>query len=54
MASEVIYRWLLAEVAQILQLPNDERRVERMKPIEIAASPVRNLAISVERIAREA
>ena len=49
MASEVIYRWLLAEVAQILQIPDDERRVERMKPIEVAASPVRNLAIFVER-----
>jgi hypothetical protein len=44
MASELIYRWLLPKVAQILQIRNDERRVERMKPIEVAASPVRNLA----------
>jgi Tn3 transposase DDE domain len=48
MASELIYRWLLSKVAQILQMPNDERRIERMKPIEVAASPVRNLAISVK------
>ena len=48
MASELIYRWLLSKVAQILQIPNDERRVERMKPIEVAAGPVRNLTISVK------
>jgi hypothetical protein len=48
MASELIYRWLLAKVTQILQIPNDKRRVERMKPIEVAASPVRNLAILVK------
>jgi hypothetical protein len=48
MASELIYRWLLSKVAQILQIPNDESRVERMKPVEVAASPVRNLAISVK------
>jgi hypothetical protein len=48
MASELIYRWILSKVAQVLQIPNDERRVERMKPIEVAASPVRNLAISVK------
>jgi hypothetical protein len=48
MASELIYRRRLSKVAQILQNPHDERRVERMKPIEVAASPVRNLAISVK------